>query len=108
MQLVFARDAIHNTRFEADWNYIRSRKTRLIKQNNERENAKRRPHVYSVGDQVLVISDPGRKHGTDVHEGPYTVQAVYDNGTVRLEQRTPSGGAVFRTWNIRKIIPYKD
>ena len=33
---------------------------------------------------------------------------VYDNGTVRLEQSTPSGGVVYQTWNIHNVFPYKD
>ena len=106
-QLVFGRDAIHQTRFQADWNFIKARKQRVIKQNNRRENAKRRPHTYSVNDQVLVVQDPQRKHGEPMHKGPYKVTHVYDNGTVRLEQSTPAGGAVYQTWNIRNILPYK-
>jgi hypothetical protein len=40
MQLVFGRDAVLNTKFEADWKYIRDRKQKLIEQNNKQENAK--------------------------------------------------------------------
>jgi hypothetical protein len=50
-QLVFRRDAFLPVAFEADWNYIAERKQRLIVQNNKRENAKRRPHTYSVNDK---------------------------------------------------------
>ena len=106
-QLVFGRDAIHNVRFEADWNFIKSRKQRVIKQNNQRENAKRIPHQYSVGDRVLIVNDPEQKHGEPQHVGPHTVTHVYDNGTVRLEQSTNNGGAVYQTWNVRKLFPYK-
>ena len=106
-QLVFNRDAIQNVRFEADWQYIKERKQKLIVQNNKRENAKRAPHTYAVGDKVVVEQDPNRKHGTNRYKGPYTVTRVHDNGTVRLRQRTPAGGAVFQTWNIRKVFPYK-
>jgi hypothetical protein len=106
-QLVFQRDAIHNVRFEADWKYIKDRKQKLIIQNNKRENAKRIEHTYNVGDKVVVEQDPNRKHGTDRYRGPYTITNVYDNGTVRLRQRTQRGGAVFQTWNIRKVFPYK-
>ena len=106
-QLVFQRDAIHNVRFEADWKYIKDRKQKLIIQNNRRENMKRVEHAYSVGDKVVVEQDPNRKHGTDRYRGPYTITRVYDNGTVRLRQRTQRGGAVFQTWNIRKVFPYK-
>lgn len=106
-QLVFQRDAMHNVRFEADWQYIKERKQKLIRQNNKRKNATRKEHTYSVGDKVVVEQDPSRKHGTDRYKGPYTVTQVYDNGTVRLRQRTQRGGAVFQTWNIRKVFPYK-
>ena len=42
MQLVFGRDAILNTMFEANWKYIKDCKQKIIDQNNERENAKTR------------------------------------------------------------------
>jgi hypothetical protein len=45
-QLVFGRDAILNVSFEADWQYIKERKQRLIVQNNRKENAKRVPHNF--------------------------------------------------------------
>jgi len=106
-QLVFNRDAIHNVRFKADWKYIKDRKQKLIVQNNKRENANRKEHTYSVGDKVVVEQDPNRKYGTDRYKGPFTITRVYDNGRVRLRQRTPAGGAVFQTWNIQKVFPYK-
>jgi hypothetical protein len=106
-QLVFNRDAIQNVRFEADWQFIKERKQKLIRQNNKRENAKRAEHTYHVGDKVVVEQDHNRKHGADRQKGPFTVTNVYDNGTVRLRKRTPAGGAVFQTWNIRKVFPYK-
>ena len=34
-QLVFNRDVIHNVHFEADWQYIKDCKQRLICQNNK-------------------------------------------------------------------------
>ena len=57
-QLVFGRDAILNTKFNADWNYIRARKQKIINQNNPRENSKRAPHTYRVGDKVLFKQRP--------------------------------------------------
>ena len=107
-QLVFGRDAIHNTNFTANWQYIKERKQRLIIQNNKRENATRTPHTYSVGDQVLVHQDPNRKHGRDYNAGPYSITRVNDNGTVTLQQGTPHGGVLSQTWNIRNVSPYKD
>jgi len=52
-QLVFGRDAILNTRLEADWNIIRQRKQNMIQKNNQRENKSRVNHQYKVGDKVL-------------------------------------------------------
>ena len=42
-QLVFGRDAILNTRFDANWKMIRDRKQRAIKDNNRKENMKKTP-----------------------------------------------------------------
>jgi hypothetical protein len=106
-QLVFGRDAVLNVSFEADWQYIKARKQKLIKQNNQRENATRLPHDYNVGDKVLVEQDPNRKHGANRYKGPYAITHVFDNGTVRLTQDTPKGGVVSQTWNIRELTPYK-
>ena len=103
-QLVFGRDAILNVSFEANWQYIKERKQKLIVQNNRRENAKRIPYHYAVGDLVMVKEDPNRKHGSPQYTGPQTVTAVNDNGTVQLSTAT-NGGAVYQTWNVRNIHP---
>ena len=108
MQLTFGRDAIHNIRFKADWEYIKRRKQKLIVQNNQRENSKRVDYTYRVGEKVLVTSGFNRKYGEDLYKGPYEVTRVYDNGTVRLSQGTKNGGVVDQTWNIRNLTPYKD
>ncbi len=104
-QLVFGRDQILNTKFIADWQFIKDRKQRLIDQNNRRENAKRIPHTYNVGDTVKVKNASHTKFGSDAFIGPFTVTAVYDNGTLRLQRDTASGGVVTQTWNIRNVVP---
>ena len=103
-QLVFGRDAMLNVSFEADWQYIKDRKQKLILQNNKRENAKRLPHTYKVGDKVMIRLAPNRKHGADHFAGPHTVNAINNNGTVKLKKDAP-GGAVYETWNIRNLDP---
>lgn len=80
----------------------------MIQKNNDRENRTRRPHDYAVGDKVMVLASKTRKHGSDQYLGPQTVDAVYDNGTVRLRRDTANGGAVYQTWNIRNITPCRD
>ena len=100
-QLVFGRDAILNTKFEADWNFIRQRKQKLILTNNQRENMKRVEHEYHVNDKILIKNDELSKYGSNPWTGPYRIVNVYDNGTVRIKR-----GAVFETLNIRLIKPY--
>jgi transposase InsO family protein len=107
MQLVFGRDSILPIKFQADWELIKARKLTMIEKNNDRENEKRIPYEYKIGDKVGIYLDPTRKHGADKAKGPFTITRVYDNGTVRLRQRTQRGGAVHQTWNIRNIFPYK-
>ena len=104
-QLVFGRDAVLNCSFEANWQYIKDRKQRLIDQNNKKENARRVPHVYSVGDKVTIRLDPNRKHGVENYSGPHTITAVNDNGTVQLSRVAYNGGAVRETWHIRNLDP---
>ena len=105
-QLVFNLDAFLPVGFEADWSYIATRKQRLIVQNNKRENAKRIPHTYEVGNRVRISHDPHRKHGDDVTKGPFVISTkVNDNGTVQLRMELPSGNAKYKTWNIRQIRP---
>ncbi len=106
-QLVFGRDAILNIRHEADWNYIKTRKQKLINYNNAKENSKRKEYAYATGQKVLVENSNHRKFGEDPFVGPYTIAKVNDNGTVQLSQRL-TRGQMTQTWNIRKIKPYQD
>mgnify|MGYP000473878471 FL=1 len=85
-QLVFGRDAILNTRHEADWKIIKDRKQRLINRGNERENKNRKDHTYRVGDKVLLKNEWKTKFNQDAYKGPYTITAVRDNGTVRARK----------------------
>jgi hypothetical protein len=104
MQLVYGRDAIHNIRLEADWQYIKARRQRVICHNNERENVQRTPHTYLMGHWVMISQHQERKYGIPKHKGSYTVDSVNDNGTIRLS--VPKGnGMVNKTWNTENIHP---
>jgi len=105
-QLVLGRDAMLNASFQADWQFIKEQKQRLIIQNNKRENAKCKPHTYNIGDVVVVKADAGRKHGSNPYLNPIRITQVNDNGTVKLVKvANNNGGAVSQTWNIRNIEP---
>lgn len=100
-QLVFGRDMIFNIQHTANWEFIRQRKQALIKKNNARENAKRIPHTYAVGDQVMLKKGTENKYEAP-YSGPHTILQVFMNGTVRLQK-----GAVIETVNIRRLEPCK-
>ena len=109
-QLVFGRDMALNIRHIANWNYMQQRRQRTALRNNERENKRRVPHHYAVGDEVLKIK--GNPAGKGIKptlemsfEGPHRVTRVHDNGTVTI-RRTVRGGARYERINIRRIKPY--
>ncbi len=106
-QLVFGRDSILNIMHEANWKYIKARKQDIIDQNNERENSRRVPYDYHVGDKVLMRTEQKTKYGTNPYEGPHKIVSINDNGTVRVEKKL-SNGSVQQTWNIRNLKPYRD
>ena len=72
----------------------------MIDKNNKAENAKCIDHQYKEGDLVLLLQGTENKYEAP-YKGPYCIQQVYDNGTVRLKV-----GAVKDTINIRRLIPY--
>ena len=104
-QLVFGRDALLNVSFEADWQCVKERKQKLVIQNNKKENAKRIPHNCNVGDKAMIRQCSNRKHGKKKCDGPHTLVAVKDNGTVTL-RKDGKAGAVTETWSIRNIEPH--
>ena len=99
-QLVFGRDMILNVKHEANWEYIRARKQKIIQKNNKAENATRVPHTYAIGDKVLLKRGTENKYETP-YQGPYTITHVNENGTVRMLIKN-----VEDTVNIRRLTPY--
>ena len=83
VQLVFGRDSILNTRHEADWQLIRSRKQTLINKGNECETRNRLPHEYNVGDMILLKNAWKIIFNQEAYLGLYTIIAVRKNATVR-------------------------
>ena len=100
-QLVFGRDMIFNIQHQANWEYIRQRKQKIINKNNLRENSTRVKHVYQIGDKVLIRRGTENKYEAP-YKGPYDIEKVYDNGTVRL-----TVNAVTDTYNIRRLVPFQ-
>jgi len=105
-QLVFGHDAMLNASFQADSQFIKERKQRLIIQNNKHENAKRKPHSHNIGNVAVIKAGAGRKHGSNPCLDPMRITQVNDNGTVKLVKVANNGGAVSQTWNIWNVEPH--
>ena len=102
-QLVFGRDMIMPVVTQANWELIRQRQQEQINRNNARENKDRVPHQYHVGDKVLLHVEGIQCKLSTPRTGPHKVIAVYDNGTVRIQQ-----GAVKECLNIQRITPFME
>jgi hypothetical protein len=68
--------------------------------NNVRENAKRLPYQYLVGQQVSIRVDAVARK-LDVPQGPYPITQVHANGTITI-RRSPT---VTERINIRRLHP---
>jgi hypothetical protein len=89
-------------KFMADWRAIEHQLQKEMGRNNRRENASRIRHDYKVGDKVL-LKKPG-KHLSKLEAprtGPYTVTAIYTNGTLRIQK-----SKVNERVKIRRLFPY--
>ena len=84
---------------EANWEYIRKTKHQLIEKNNQAENAKRIPHTYSMGDQVLIRRGTENKYKAP-YNGLYMITKGNENSTMRIRVQN-----VEDTYNSRRITP---
>ena len=104
MQMVFGRDTILNTKFIADWDYIRQCKQQIINTNNIKENSRRvSQHTYRVGDKVLIKVASNTKYNSPEYEGPYLINTAHANGTVWVQKNK-----YYEIVNIRNIKPYQE
>ena len=102
-QVVFGKDLLIPMQFNVNWARIAFRKQNTIHQSNHRENKRRHPYRYKVGDKVL-LERPGKTAKmSSPRTGPYKVLEVYENGTVRIQR-----GVVIQRVNIRRLTPYRE
>ena len=85
----------------ANWREITHRKQHQVDKDNRRENTKRVPRDYVIGDRVYVIRDGIYRKLEGPHQGPYVITQVYANGTVRIQR-----GAINERINIRRLTPH--
>jgi hypothetical protein len=68
----------------------------------KKENAKRIPYDYKVGQKVLLKRGNENKYEAP-YKGPYLILKLNNNGTVHLKV-----GAVTDTYNVRRLTPYTE
>ena len=100
MQLLFGRDAIMNLTFDANWHLIEQCKQNLINQSNSKENSKQVKHTYKINDSVLVKNEYSTKYGKYAYKGPWIIQEVRDNETIKISKGPVSNN----NNNIKKFI----
>ena len=103
-QAIFGRDMLFDIPYLCDWSEIGRRRQQLVDRSNRRENKKRVPFDYEVGQKAMIIKATDGSHlpkPEDVHEGPYEITQVFTNGTVRLQR-----GAINERLNVRRLTPY--
>jgi len=90
-------------KFKADWAAISERRQQQILRDNTRENSKRIPHEYKVGDKVSKTRPGIQPKLRRKRDGPYEVIAVYNNGTLRIRR-----GAITERVNITRLMPFNE
>ena len=86
---IFNRDMIFNFKFRVNWDAIEKKRDKLALADNERENSKRIPNEYNVGEKVLIVCkkyERVRKIGDAPTEGPFVIVRINDNGTVVIRR----------------------
>jgi len=101
--LVFNKDMILNNEVRINWKAIKNqRETKAIK-DNQRENTKRKPHIYRKGNKCWIVKNKyERSRKLDkVAEGPFMILKVYNNGTLKIDR-----GGYSEVIHIRRLKPY--
>ena len=100
-QLIFGRDMLFDLSFKANWKNIKERKQTRIVESNKRENAKRIHHTYRVGDLVSKDRNQLQPKLHRPRDGPYTIEKVYTNGTLKIRR-----GITSEKISIRRMNPF--
>ena len=100
-QLVYGRDKLFALSFKANWKEITERKRTRIEDSNKRENSKHIRHTYNVGDLVSKDRNQLQPKLHRPRDGPYTVEKIYTNGTLKIRK-----GITSEKVSIRRLNPY--
>jgi hypothetical protein len=101
-QFVYGKDMLLELSFKANWKNIKERRMAHIEDSNQRKNAKRISHTYRVGDLVSKDRNQLQPKLHRPHDGLYTIDKVYTNGTLKIRK-----GIMSEKVSTCRINPYK-
>ena len=102
---VFNRDMIFNFKMRVNWQQVEKKRDQLAHKDNVREDSKRMPYEYTVGEKILIVNkryERNRKLSAPT-KGPFVIVKINKNGTVVIERNQ-----YYETINIRRIRPFKE
>ena len=102
---VFNRDMIFNFQMRVNWKEIEKKRDQIARRDNVRENSKRLPYKYTVGEKILIASkryERNRKLSAPT-KGPFVIVQINKNGTVVIERNK-----YYETVNIRRVRPFRE
>ena len=72
---IFGRDMIFNFKLRVNWDQIAQRRDMLARKDNIRENSKRLPYEYTVGEKVLIVNKRYERNSklSAPTKGPYVI-----------------------------------
>ena len=102
---VFGRDMIFNFKMRVNGKEVEKKRDHVARRDNIRENSKRLPYKYTVGEKILIVNksyERNRKLSVPT-KGPFIIVQINKNGTVVIERNQ-----YYETINIRRIRPFKE
>ena len=103
--MAFGQDMLLRRKVIIDWQLLKEQRQKQAIANNIKENKNRRPHLYKIGDWVLIVEKQYERAKkaklSSPTEGPYKILKVYTNGNVRIMR-----GQYEEDISIRRLRPY--
>ena len=90
--MVFGKDMLFRQNVLVNWELVKDLRRKQHQANNKKENQKRKPHQYKVGDWILLVKPKYEREKQaklmPYTEGPYKITKVYTNGNLRILRGT--------------------
>eukprot|EP00957_Ditylum_brightwellii_P077004 5852476-Ditylum_brightwellii.AAC.1 len=88
--MTYNHNMIMQHKVDVDWVWIKKTRCANMIKNNIRENTKRLPCEYKIGEYVFIVKSAQeprlQKKIGEPTEGPFTTLRVFYNGTVQIQK----------------------